>query len=374
MYERQLNITMNTFIYPRIQLLLPLSTTTSSDIASTSLTKTRRKSSGHCRDLLNHSSSGHGRMITQTMKDITSSHEEMFHNDMNNNNSNKDIYHSDRIDSDNYSGKHSNCICMRNKVFDRDDSVTAPNDDSSEEFACTGELSSCFSPSPLQSVQVIVDKSSYRHEIIIMDPLATTDIPIAICKRMYSEITPFKVYTTKPNYHNQYPAHAMYNETLPLYKYADIQTVTSNSNSACTSCITNSRKSLELVVHRKAPMYKDVDVETVPETTHYIVVAAATTTTTPPSSSTTTGQLVILASDQSVVSEVETTAITTDDNNDNKSCSKCTLLKCVTTTTAAESSYGRQQQQPEQLKVDDPFVVLCLGSIYQYFAENELKV
>jgi hypothetical protein len=166
--------------------------------------------------------------------------------------------------------------------------------------------------SSFQHVQIIVDRSSNRHEIIIKD--YQSGVPLAICKRMYSEITPFKVYSTKPNYPNQFPSHEEYDDVTPLYTYADIRMM-SGINSK------------EVVVDMKRPKLRSK------ANNRY---AAQSMVGSP-------NQFRIVSGNA-----VSTLQFNIGDNNDDDY--HCTLLDI-----SSES---------------DPFLIVCLGAIHRYLKRN----
>ena len=78
-----------------------------------------------------------------------------------------------------------------------------------------------FQIAPFQNLCIRGDQSSIRHEIVLEDSLKK--VPIAVCKLMFTGLTPFKIYTTKPNFPGQKKSARTYNNNTALYTYAEIR-------------------------------------------------------------------------------------------------------------------------------------------------------
>ena len=78
-----------------------------------------------------------------------------------------------------------------------------------------------FPVSPFHNICIQGNKSSVRHQIVLEDTI--TNAPIAVCKLMFTGLVPYKIYTTKPNYPGQKKSSRKYNESIPLFTYAEVR-------------------------------------------------------------------------------------------------------------------------------------------------------
>jgi hypothetical protein len=78
-----------------------------------------------------------------------------------------------------------------------------------------------FHITPYKNLCIRGDKASIRHDIVLED--SQSNIPIAVCKLMFTGLVPYKIYTTKPNFPGQKKSARKYSNKTALYTYAEVR-------------------------------------------------------------------------------------------------------------------------------------------------------